>query len=370
MGHWSIIMGIFNIDWYFWKMLSRNRKIWLVLGHVIFWAIPLSFFLGIVGPSQVREGKIEQGLQYILYTYGLYGLINIGIFYFNLFVIIPLSLHKSRYSLFVLLVVGLIAVAAIFKYYLALSYESFSLTVGPRQESVDKHSLGYIISTIIASGMMIFLSTVYQLVVDWLRNDSIQKELRNQNTQAELQFLKSQINPHFLFNTLNNIYALARKKSDEAPEALMKLSEIMRYMLQESNDSKTDLSTELQYLQNFIDLHRLRYREGVHINLHTQGLRGDERVMPMLFISFIENIFKHGLVQQAEKPVEIKIERVGNKLKYHSNNYLRTGNKDESSGIGMKNIYRRLELLYPASHFIKVEHGIDQYSITLELALT
>ncbi len=329
----------------------------------------MSFILLSVGENVAKSEKIANPKMFIAVHFGLYGLINISIFYVNLLFVFPSTASRKYYWRFVFSVIGLIVIYAFIKYFIAYYYKDYYLAVGPMNKEIPKLFWPYTLSTIIPSGFMIFLSTVYKVMADWFRNEQVQNELKFQKTQAELQFLKSQINPHFLFNSLNNIYALAYKKSDETPEAILKLSEIMRYMLKESEDYKVDLKDEIKYLESYIDLHKLRYKDDIQFTARISIDQENYRVMPLLLISFIENIFKHGDVINPKNPVSIVLEVNKGLLKFKTVNTIREGNKDESSGIGMKNILRRLELLYPKRFKLETTQEDNQYKVSLELNL-
>lgn len=345
------------------------KKSLLIAGHVLFWGLILSFFCFFVGPNVARNVKMVNPNFYIFIHFGVYGLLNISIFYLSLLVIIPRTASKNKYLLFIGSVLGVIFVYGLLKYLIAINFSEYYLTVGPQQKEISREFFDYFFSTIIPSGLLVCFSVVYKVIEDWFKNDTIQKDLLHQKTQAELQFLKSQINPHFLFNSLNNIYALAYKKSDDTPEAILKLSEIMRYMLKESEDYKVDLSDEIQYLQSYIDLNRLRYKDGVFINLNFNIDKPTYRVMPLMLISFIENIFKHGEVNNPDNPVNVNLTVLNNKLHFESTNSIRISNKDESSGIGLRNIYRRLDLLYPDNYALEIQENTKQYRVSLKINL-
>lgn len=347
----------------------KKGKYILVAAHLLFWTLIMLFFLLSIGENVAKSDKIANPDSFIAIHFGLYGLINISIFYLNLLVVFPLTASRKQYGRFILSVVGLIVCYGLLKYVVAYYFKDYYLTVGPTNREIPKLFWPYTLSTIIPSGFMIFLSTAYKVMADWFKNEQVQNELKFQKTQAELQFLKSQINPHFLFNSLNNIYALAYKKSDEAPEAILKLSEMMRYMLKESDDYKVELKDEIKYLESYIDLHKLRYKDEIQFSARISVDQENYRVMPLLLISFIENIFKHGEVNNPQSPVSIVLEVNKGLLKFVTSNTIREGNKDESSGIGMKNILRRLELLYPKRFKLEAKQEDNQYKVSLELNL-
>ncbi len=345
------------------------KKNILIAGHALFWILVLSFFIGVLGPNASRSFKMVNSEAYILVHFGLYGLLNISIFYANLYLLIPLTVNKKKYILYVLSVMLMVVLFALLKYLIAINFKHYYLTVGPTQKEIPAEFWVYTINTLLPSIFMVGFSIVYKAIEDWIKNDAIQRELTEQKTQAELQFLKSQINPHFLFNSLNNIYALAYKKSDDAPSAILKLSEIMRYMLKESEDGLVDINDEIQYLNSYIDLNRIRYKEGVHLSIDINIDKPKYRVMPLLLISFIENIFKHGLVNDSQKPVQISIKITEGILTFYAKNYIRKGNKDESSGIGLRNIYRRLDLVYKRNYSLKIKEDTDIFELTLVIKL-
>ncbi len=192
--------------------------------------------------------------------------------------------------------------------------------------------------------------------------------------QSELKFLKSQINPHFLFNTLNNLYALTLKKSDKAPEIVIKLSEMMRYMLYECNEKRVLLSKEVSYIRNYLDLERLRQGPNVEINFDVVGNVADQKIAPLMFIPFLENSFKHGLNSQISKGfVNIKLEVNEQHVDFFIENSkaekLPTIEHRRSGGIGLVNVRRRLNLLYPEHYDLDIKDNPTTYAVNLKLDL-
>ena len=155
--------------------------------------------------------------------------------------------------------------------------------------------------------MAFALSSSVRITMEWFKNERQKKEMEAEKLSSELAFLKSQVNPHFLFNILNNICSLARKKSDETENAIIKLSQIMRYMLQDSKDEKVSLDKEVEYLQSYIELQRLRLPEAVKIDFSTEGRTGLCSIEPLLLIPFVENAFKHGVSYQDSSEIKIRL---------------------------------------------------------------
>lgn len=215
----------------------------------------------------------------------------------------------------------------------------------------------------------VLISTAVRLTEDWLKMKKDKQVLEQQNTQAELALLKSQLNPHFLFNTLNSIYSLAYQKSDKAPDAILKLSEVMRYMLYDSEDKLVLLEKELQYLHSFVDLQKARFKENIYVDLLVEGRITNQRITPVLLIAFVENAFKHGVLNDAADPVLIHVIAEGNDLQLNVQNRINHQQKDQTGGIGLPNIYRRLELLYPGRHTLNIKENDTHYICELSLQL-
>ncbi len=309
-------------------------------------------------------------MQHILVEFVLYGFINISLFYLNYLVLMPLFLNKKQYGLYAFTVIIAVIIYGVGKYGVGLLFEKDILI---RIRGVEKGEIvgfvSYFVSTVFTSIVFLFLSFVLKLGVDWVLNERIQRDLENQRLSAELAFLKSQINPHFLFNSLNSIYSLAYQKSDTTPEAILKLSEIMRYMLYECNDNKVDLSKELQYLQNFIDLQKIRFGNKAYIDFKIEGKVRNQKIVPLLLIAFIENAFKHGIANDTLSPIRLLITLDDEHLHFYIQNKKHTNNRDSSGGIGLNNVKRRLDLLYPGKYNLDIHDQIDTYTCELSLIL-
>lgn len=199
----------------------------------------------------------------------------------------------------------------------------------------------------------------------------LKTELTNQNAVSEMGLLKSQINPHFLFNTLNNIYSLVYQKSEDAPSAVMKLSELMRYMVYETNSDKVALEKEINYLKSFIELQLLRLRNKDFAEFNIEGNIYGRTIAPMLLIPFVENAFKHGNKKSPNPGIVINLAIEDKSIRFDVTNYFQNGavNKDEIGGIGIENVKRRLELIHPDSHVLNITQTENQYETHLEITL-
>lgn len=217
---------------------------------------------------------------------------------------------------------------------------------------------------------VISMAGMGKFTFDWFKNARIRRELENQNLTSELAFLKSQINPHFLFNTLNNIHTLAYKKSDEAPEAIMKLSDLMRYMLYESDTEMVPLDTEIAHLKSFIGLQALRFKTQNIVRLDISGDTASKMIAPLLLLPFVENAFKHGYNLKKEGAIVIELNADEDIRFSVENEQAPQGmatQKDEVGGIGLENINRRLELIYKTDYTLEVKESSSHFKINLTL---
>lgn len=306
----------------------------------------------------------------VLILFGLYGLINISLFYLNYLVLIPRFLNRKQYALYATAILIVVIVYGLAKYSIGAIFPDEVLLRGKKNGITAFIGFWpYFVSTVITSMMFIFMSIVLKFSIDWFLNERIQRDLENQRLTAELAFLKSQINPHFLFNSLNSIYSLAYQRSENTPGAILKLSEIMRYMLYESNDNKVALDKEVQYLQNYIDLQKIRFGNNAFIDFKIEGEVGDQPIVPLLLIAFIENAFKHGVANDPQWAIKLHISVEREKLFFFIQNKKHSNNRDASGGIGLNNVRRRLDLLYPGKYNLQIRDEIDTYTCELSLVL-
>lgn len=194
--------------------------------------------------------------------------------------------------------------------------------------------------------------------------------LLQEKTQAELAFLKTQINPHFLYNTLNYIYSEAYLVSEPLAEAVLRLSDLMRYMLQDSPDGKVELHKEVEYLENYLALHRLRFEDKFFVEFEQLGHLTRQRVASLVLIPFVENALKHGVITRPDQPVTIRLQLPGpQQLRFEVRNHISQHQKDHTTGIGLVNLRRRLELLYPGRHRLEIRNDDTTHHTLLELEL-
>ena len=192
------------------------------------------------------------------------------------------------------------------------------------------------------------------------------RKVEKEKMQSELSFLKAQINPHFLFNTLNSIYALAIKKSDKTADAVVQLSELMRYIITNANDDVISLDKEINYINNFVELQKTRLGNTVTINYKVEGNQYGKCITPLILISFIENAFKHGVNPNQDSEIKIQINIEGeNLILFVSNNKVKSSPSE--SGIGLQNTIERLTHLYPNTHELIIDDNPETYNVTLKI---
>jgi hypothetical protein len=287
------------------------------------------------------------------------------IIFFNLSILIPDYL-KSRgwlpYALSVLVFLGIFSpLRIVYLYFLYANSEE------SRQVLLEEQGLYYL-----ADFLIIFLSTTIKLSTDWVWNQRRMNKLEKQNIQSEIALLKAQINPHFLFNTLNNIYALSLKKDPNTPEVILKLSGILRYILYECNEKEVPLIKEWTYIENYIDLEKLRLSQPVRLDLDAEIKDKHFLFAPLILMTFVENAFKHGLKNQdAATFIKIKLYQEGNQLRFKIVNSKLPSEKPvkrDRRGIGLENIKKRLELLYPEQYDLDIRVSPDEYQIDLQIS--
>lgn len=224
------------------------------------------------------------------------------------------------------------------------------------------------IVSIILFVMVWAVSTAIQIALQWRRTERRAVEAEAGRTKAELSFLQSQLNPHFLFNTLNNIYSLIITKNEAAPQAVLQLSSIMRYVTDEATQPWVPLEWELECVQHFINLQRLRVNEKTSIVTETTGDMSNRQIPPLILMTFVENAFKYGTSNHEPSEIRILTAISGEQISFRvSNPIFRKEDSDRKGGIGLQNTILRLQQLYPGSHTLNITDDGQHYSVVLTL---
>lgn len=337
---------------------SGYVKVFLV--HMIIWTLLYGFFLF---PFFFQLRQIPPDLPMRL---GL----TIVLFYINYFYLVPRILLEKGTGYYVLVCLGLIGISIfIMDFGIAPQPQlppKFPDNIPPPRNEGPFHFL----FTMINLSTPFFVSSFLRIYLEWRKNEDIRKKVENEKVNSELQFLKTQLNPHFLFNSLNTVYSLSVKKSPDTPDAIISLSEMMRYMLYEADKDKVPLSKELEYIKNYVQLQKLRLSDSANVNLKISGEDRGREIAPLMFISFIENAFKYGTDYTGKTFVNISLIIEESKIKFTVENRIGVSRKQvANSGVGLENTKNRLQLLYPKSHDLQIWDDGKNYVVHLSLNL-
>jgi LytS/YehU family sensor histidine kinase len=284
--------------------------------------------------------------------------IEIGLYF--LFALVPYLLLLFFYPRQIIMAIAIILVSLPCIFYVCYKIEEMMMGRDIRLKSFFLQNIFYV-----------SLYTVYGIVFYFIRyaqhKELEQRDLVIQNRQSELSFLRSQINPHFLFNSLHNIYSLMYQNAAGAQEAILSLSDLLRYMLYDASE-KVPLQKEIDYIDRYIALQKIRFDHPIHAPMHVTGDIAAVQVPPLLLIPFVENAFKHGDLSGDKEGVEITIHGGPRSFYFHCINKKGHGLKDAAGGIGLQNVQRRLVLLYPGKHSLKIDDTADHFTINLELS--
>ena len=367
----SIVYPFPSLSW------SFSYKKWLIrfAGGYLLWLLAIAFGLIALKGNMQGFGNAhwwhETGSVYLVW-----GFLNYLIFFTLARLIIPTGLHTRRYWQMLLHTYLLILLVGVLKYVFAsmhrFEYVLVSHFVNGDENKPVFFSFGrYLLKTAFTGTFVSVLAYGWGLTANWFKGEKLRKELESKKMEAELSFLRMQVNPHFLFNSLNSIYSLSLKKSDDTPAAVLKLSELMRYMLYEREDEqhRVDLVSEIDYVKNYIGLQQIRFRDGLHVEFLVEGEPAGQKIAPLLLVPFIENGFKHGVLSDVQHPFRIHLLLEGGRLILQVRNRKNLDNKDRSGGVGLNNVKKRLELLYPGCHQLTIRDSDEFYECDLVLFL-
>ena len=289
-------------------------------------------------------------------------LCHLPMFLINTELLIPRVLKRRGVGAYLLsLLLLVVAFSAIY-----FSYKQFII---PAEVRFHRNDLFWSVVPVIFAAA---ISTGYGFIVYLNSQAQAQAEENEERLRSELSFLRSQISPHFIFNILNSLVYLIRTDTPLAESVTIRLSELMRYMLYSSEDAQVPLADEIDYLSNYIGLQEVRFGEDVAIRFRYEGDPGSHQIEPMILIPFVENAFKHGVGMVAAPVIDIVLSIRGDRLTFEVENKVSGDNrdsKDASSGIGLRNVRRRLELLYPSRHLLDAGERDGWFRVQLALQL-
>jgi len=320
-----------------------------------------------LSPHRTTEAGLNAFFKYLVIT-TTYLLIPISCFYSSYLIVAPQVVKRNYFRAVFYAFLTLVFIIAL-RY--LMEYKFFLPVFG--FDNYNGHP--YTVSRFVANVFFYYFPAyfiyglMYFFVEGWYKTAQHRQSLQQEKAAAELAFLRSQINPHFLFNSINDIYSLTYQKSEEAPNALLKLSEILRYMLREGNNDFMSLQQEVKYIENVVELQRISAKGNAFINFDIEGYVGTQKVAALLFIAFVENAFKHGVWNNPEHPIQINLNASNENIRFTIRNKKNKDQKDKTGGIGLNNVSRRLQLIYPAKHQLDIVNGPEFYTINLTLQL-
>ncbi len=331
--------------------------------HLLFW---VSYFM----INFIRWGSYFGDYTYSLKSNLVEFPIHILLVYFNIFYLIPKFILKRKFLLYVIF----LSLALVMVYVVRTGLNFFLVTKNIWPEAIGSQkafSFNHILAVIIGELYVVALVTAIKLTADWITERKKNESLRELQLQTELKYLKSQIQPHFFFNTLNNLYALIIEKSEKASDVVLKLSEIMQYVLYDVKESRIGLLSEINYIHSYLELEELRHGNKVTSKIEIKGDIDDVKIPPLLLLPFIENCFKHGAKNNDDIALSIYFENSEDEqLIFKAKNNFNLHNEIiKKHGIGIENIKRRLELLYKNKYLLETKIIDDTYNVLLKIPI-
>ncbi|MGL1888175.1 MAG: sensor histidine kinase [Reichenbachiella sp.] len=333
--------------------------------HASFW---LTYFIF----NWLRWGSYFDDYVYSFQSNIVEFTLHIILVYFALYWLMPRLIPKSV-GWFIISLTFSTLVTALIKIVLNFILVTTDIYPESHAEETSLFDFNYVLAAFIGEIYVVGIAIAIKATGDWIEYKNKASELVKINLETELSFLKSQIQPHFFFNTLNNLYSLTLDKSDKAPYTVLKLSELMSYVIYDAKQKRVPLINEIKHIQNYLDLEMLRYGDRLEIDLGISGDIEGKVIPPVLLLPFIENSFKHGTKVDSETiPIDILIEVTAEELTFtcknlkSDENELDNGLENYKNGVGLENTKRRLNLVYPDSHYLEVIEDDKTYKTILK----
>lgn len=332
----------------------------IIFIHVIVWVLLL--LVPIFSIYEVADSFKAEGIKFSILPVLLVSSLLIVLFYVNYFLLIPRFLLPRKYLLyFGVLLGGILLTGMLSRFLLHL------IGITPEKLEAINPVLAIVSPIARANAFLMLIITIVSSILLALNNRL--KQTEEEKLSAQLAFLKAQINPHFLFNTLNNIYATAIDKSPQTADMVDKLSEMMRYTMSETRHEFVLLEKEINYISNYIELQKIRLDEHVKLDFTVTGQFSEQQVAPMLLVPFVENAFKHGVNAEQQSEIKISIHVNGNMLELHAENRKVAVQTDttERSGLGIENTKKRLQYIYPSAHTLVINDTDTAFYVSLQI---
>lgn len=335
--------------------------------HVLFWTIAW-IFQGLIYGFLYPE--FTPGIFFISFAEALmYMPMHMAIGYSLTYLVLPKLILRGKYWLGFLAVVGLVIAGAMLApatlYYVINPFRQ-AVGIETKWNSIFYSFMGGLRGALTVSGFFVAIKLVKQWYLKKIENERLERE----KLRAELELLKGQLHPHFIFNTLNSIYSMALRNSSQTAEAIHRLSTLMRYMMTECNTPAIELEQEIQIIKTYIELEKSRLGERLDHTMTIQGQLSGRKIAPLLLLPFVENSFKHGahaMEDQAWMSLDILLK--GDQLQFKLINGKNNKVRQPVSGIGLTNVKKRLDLLYPKSHDLRISEDEETFIVTLTLVL-
>jgi two-component system LytT family sensor kinase len=330
--------------------------------HIWFWGI---YFL----LNFLRWGAYFNDYNYSFKSNLIEFALHIPLVYFNILILIPLFVLKSKYIKYTLSLIASLGVVYLLK--TGLTYFIISKNIWPEaNRDYQPFELNHIVAVCIGELYVLAIASSIYLMLTWLKERDRNKSILENQNKIKLKYLKNQIQPHFFFNTLNNLYALSLESSDKVPDVIIKLSKLMEYVLYDIDEAKfVPLIYEIDYIQNYIEIEKLRF-ENVEVAINLESNIDAIKIPPLLFISLIENAFKHGGISNDNLKIKINFRVINSKLEFQIiNNFVISQSVKTKKGIGLSNTKKRLKLIYKNNFTINQKVKFNFYIITIQIPL-
>ena len=340
------------------------KKVATILLHAIFWILVL---FGYTYFFSYNTDNINYVFSFSLFLMP----VTIGTTYTVTDILIPKYLIKEKYLLFILYCIYTIIVSAFFiviSFFYGLIFLSSLKYEGMAPMTRSPLFLFIVVY------FVVFIASALSLAQHNYKSTSVNQELKTKILEAqlklkeqELNYLKMQIHPHFLFNTLNTLYGFALKKSDDTPEMILKLSNLLDYLLYQSDKPLVSLQEEINHIEDYVALEKMRFSDILDISLDFENIKNTAQVAPMLLIPFVENSFKHGQIINQKLSIHMYLKCIDNEIHFSIKNSIHTFTENDKNGIGLNNIKKRLSLVYKDDHELKISKDQNWYIVELTL---
>lgn len=346
----------------------RSFLIRTVLGHTLFW-LAYVYYQGIIYDWQDTD-EIKFRLTWHVGALPIF--ITILLTYFNLYQLLPTFYYRQKYWAYTLYIIAALLLGALLTrlitHLFILPWEQVHAPIRYAHEVKQLWIPSRILRLAVQYYPAIAIMTAFELMQRLIARERQLRAVETEKLTAEMSFLKAQINPHFFFNTMNSLYGLTLTQPQEANKLVLRLSQMMRYLLDKTKATQTDLNTEIAELENYLQIEQTRFTGRLELSFQSSGDIAGKKIMPLTLLPFAENAFKHG-VEEGKAWLSINIKVNGTTLYYNVQNNKPVNKQSNGHGIGLSNLRRRLELAYPNRFELIIKDQADVFDATLKIEL-